>query len=139
MVWTTEDYLALVNDKAIRVQLSGWPRDVPYMDFSKLRNSGKVIKRLQMLWDDGILAWKPIPPDETVTTETVLVPLTLSRKPRAARRDIGATHKRWATRARHPRTGAKTPATVDSEPEPETVEPLETTVISVTGGGDNEV
>ena len=119
MAWAPEDYLKLINRKDIRVQLSGWPKYIPFKNLSQIRHSQQAVSELQGLWDGGFLAWTPIPPGETVTMETVLVPLTtVSQKPQwATRSDIGGTHKRWATRARHPRTGAKMPAVVESEVE----------------------
>ena len=117
MAWAPEEYLKLINREDIRVQLSGWPKYIPFDNLSKIKYSQRRLSELQGLWDSGFLTWMPIPPDETVTAETVLVPLTVSQKPRATRSDIGGTHKRWVTRARHPRTGAKTPAVVESETE----------------------
>lgn len=107
MVWTPGAYAELVRDA--RVRLCGWPTDVPFENLSDMVHSRRITKRLQALWDLGALAWEKIPKDVSVTEELTSIGLGLPSisKPRAARKDVGGTHKRRAMQAMYPRSGAK--------------------------------
>lgn len=114
MVWTARAYFDLVKDK--RVWLRGWPRTLPFGNFSRVPRSQMVVRELRRLWDRGDLAWEHIPEGQMMTLDvTSAVPSwTLAAAPRRSRSDIGSTHQRQASQPLYPRAGAKTPAIVDS-------------------------
>lgn len=130
MAWAPRAYFNLV--KKHKVWLRGWPPEYPFGNLSKLPQSTGVVRDLQRLWDCGELRWELVPEGEILSLRSVMPSWTVTeldeRNP--GRRDIGGTHYRPVNRARHPRSGAKTPAFVtpamdpdvtdsaDEEPEP---------------------
>ncbi|KAH9916680.1 uncharacterized protein B0H18DRAFT_1124094 [Fomitopsis serialis] len=116
MVWTRDTFLELV--KAERVRLRGWPTRIPFANFSKLPGAQKAVRELRYLWDRKELVWESIPDAEFPALDLVsALPSWTPKQPRKlniGRSDIGSTRERRVTRARYPRSGAKTPAIVSS-------------------------
>lgn len=122
MVWTPRDYLGLVTEH--RVWLCGWPQEHPFGNLSELPRSTRVVRDLQKLWDCRELRWEPVPEGEVISLRSVIPSWTVTKldKHDPGRRDIGGTHYRPVKRARHPRSGAKTPAFITSAMDPDVMD-----------------
>ena len=118
MHYTEGLYLKKIVGEA-KVELVGWPRDIPFGNLSQLKGGAAVAERLLDELKSGRMHFRRLKPEEVrVIQASHITPGRCEpRPPRRVRSDESQHHLRRVHVARYPRTGPKTPAVVEDSDE----------------------